>query len=407
MKLREPRRYHVGNAVLGSALCLPWVGVLFLFRVPWKAPSQTRLGACTSGIRRLTMEEKPLKILMTDPHMAGGGQVTYVTRLAAALTRLGHEVTIGCKPGSVLADLAQEAGCAGHSEFVLRGGIRPRAWWTDFNRVRHFIQESQPDVIHVNGSQDHWVCALTNRWMGRPVCIVRTRHNTYEVKDSFPNRRLNRSWTDYQIVVCDSVRRRLAQQRTFVARRMCTIHNGVDTEQFKPDPGMRAQARQEFGYENHHVVCGIAARLVADKGHEFLFKAANQIKEAHPEMRILVLGQGVLEESLRQLVVRLSMSDMVRFAGFRDDMPYCTQAFDIGVLPSIGCDTSSFSLKEEMPRRNRSSPRTTEDSRRSFLTESRGWSCPQAVCSRWPRPCAASCAIPMPAAGWALRGAAG
>lgn len=294
------------------------------------------------------MTNRPLKILMTDPHLAGGGQVTYLTRLAEALTGLGHEVTIGCKPGSVLIERAAQAQCAGTQEFVFRGGFRPAAWLSDLQQLRNYILTRKPDIIHVNGSQDHWVCALANRTLGRPVCIVRTRHNTYEVKSSYPNRVLNRAWTDYQIVVCDVVRRTLAQQRTFDSRRMCTIHNGVNMEQFQPDPDARARARAEFGYDDSDIVCGIAARLVEDKGHEFLFRAAAQVMPAYPELRILVLGQGVLEEKLRKMVEELGMTGIVHFAGFREDMPYCTQAFDIGVLPSIGCDTSSFSLKEEM-----------------------------------------------------------
>ena len=32
-----------------------------------------------------------LKILLTDPHLKGGGQVRYVAKLAAELTRLGHD----------------------------------------------------------------------------------------------------------------------------------------------------------------------------------------------------------------------------------------------------------------------------------------------------------------------------
>jgi len=38
----------------------------------------------------------------------------------------------------------------------------------------------------------------------------------------------------------------------------------------------------------------------------------------------------------------------LKFGGFREDMSYCTQAFDAGAQPSIDCDTSSFSLKEQM-----------------------------------------------------------
>ncbi len=294
------------------------------------------------------MAKAPLRILLTDPHLSGGGQVSYVLRLAGELRRCGHDITVGCKAGSLLARRAAETGIPVHDGFVYRGGLRPRSWYHDVVEVRRYIRTQAPHVIHVSGSQDHWVSALGNRSMGRPVCLVRTRHNTYPVKSSFPNRVLNRDWTDYQIVVCDTVRKTLAAQPVFDANRMCAIHNGVDVEQFRPDATAREEARNEFGYGPEHVVFGIAARLVKDKGHEFLFHAAAEIQADHPEIRILVLGQGDLEKSLRKLAVDLGIAPIIRFAGFREDMPRCTQAFDVGVLPSIGCDTSSFSLKEEM-----------------------------------------------------------
>lgn len=294
------------------------------------------------------MLERPLRILLTDPHLRGGGQVTYVTRLAAELTRLGHDVTIGCKVESVLVEHASQAGCGVHNRFLYRGGMRPRCWWRDLREVRRYIRTHGPDIIHVSGSQDHWVGAIGNRLLGRPVCLVRTRHNTYAVKNSLPNRILNRAWTDYQIVVCEEVRQTLARHPAFDETRMCSIHNGVDPEEYQPDPEVRRKAREEFGYTDDHIVCGIAARLVADKGHAFLFQAAARIVENYPNMRILVLGEGDEETQLRQMAAELKITSIVHFAGFRSDMAYCTRAFDIAVLPSIGCETSSFSLKEEM-----------------------------------------------------------
>jgi len=289
-----------------------------------------------------------LKVLLTDPHLRGGGQVRYVTNLAAQLVQLGHVVTIGCRPDSVLVQRARETGAACFDKLTLRGGLRPITWNHDLARMRHFIRKEQPDILHVSGSQDHWVCALANRLMGRPVCLVRTRHNTYPVSDNLPNRVLNRSWTDYQIVVCNVVRETLARQRAFDATRMCSIHNGTDAELFRPDHAARQRARAEFGYDDRHIVCGIAARLVDAKGHEFLFRAAAQLRDELPDLRVLVLGQGEKETSLRMLAKSCGIAERVCFAGFRDDMAYCTQAFDIGVQPSTDCDTSSFSLKEQM-----------------------------------------------------------
>jgi len=290
----------------------------------------------------------PLHILITDPHLGGGGQVRYVSNLAAQLVQLGYKITIGCRPGSILVNSAAAAGCPARDSFAFRGGLRPAAWRNDLQNFRRCIRIEKPDIIHVSSSQDHWAAALANQTLGAPVCILRTRHNTYAVANNLPNRVLNRRWTDYQIVVCDTVRRDLARHPAFDPTRLCTIHNGVDATLFTPSAEIRAQARAEFGYDPAHLVLGIAARLVDAKGHAFLFRAAALLKDKLPQLRILCFGQGAKERPLRQLAADLGIAGIVQFAGFRNDMHRCTQAFDIGVQPSIDCDTSSFSLKEQM-----------------------------------------------------------
>ena len=290
----------------------------------------------------------PLKILLTDPHMKGGGQVRYVVNLAKTLGELGHRVIIGCKSGSVLVEKAAEADASCADGFTFKGGLRPSAWLHDLRLMRQLILNEEPDIVHVSGSQDHWVAAIANLQLGRPACLVRTRHNTYPVSDALPNRILNRRWTDYQIVVCDVVRRTLSRQRAFDEARMCSIHNGVDARAFLPRPSVRDAMRAKFGYTTSNIVCGVAARLVPAKGHVFLFRAVARLISEIPELRLLVLGHGDLEPELRALASELKINDITTFAGYREDMDRCVQAFDIGVQPSIDCDTSSFSLKEEM-----------------------------------------------------------
>ncbi|HNZ49417.1 MAG TPA: glycosyltransferase family 4 protein [Candidatus Hydrogenedentes bacterium] len=293
------------------------------------------------------MEKTPLHIMIADPHLQGGGQVRYVATLAQGLHEKGHRVTIACRPGSVLADHAR--GCAtALDRFQFRGGLRMRSWTNDHREALRFIRNEKPDILHVNGSQDHWTFAFANGMLGKPVPLVRTRHNTYKVKTNLPNRILNRKHTDFQIVVCHSVRETLSRHPAFCADRMLTIHNGVDAHRYKADTEARRRARAEFHYSDNDIVCGIVARLVPAKGHTFLFQAAALLQEKHPELRIAVLGQGVLEEALRKEAETLGIADRVQFLGFRDDMNYCVQAFDIGAQPSIDCDTSSFSMKEQM-----------------------------------------------------------
>jgi glycosyltransferase involved in cell wall biosynthesis len=285
---------------------------------------------------------------MLDPHITGGGQIRYVANLAGQLQQWGHDVTIGCSENSVLVQRAAEAGARTLSSFQFRGGLRPGAWRNDIAVLNRFLADQTPDIVHVNGSQDHWTAAACRVLLRKRFPLLRTRHNTYVVKNNYFNRRLNRKWTDYQIVVCDVVRRDLSKTPVFSAPHMCTIHNGVDPDLYAPDEALRESIRCSLGYGPGDVVFGIAARLNEAKGHKFLLKAAAQIHHRFPQLRLLVLGQGGLEADLRQLAQDLGIAGIVHFAGFREDMVACTQAMDIGVLPSIDCDTSSFSLKEEM-----------------------------------------------------------
>lgn len=289
-----------------------------------------------------------LRILLLDPHTGGGGQVRYVVSLAQAFLSAGHEVAIGCRSDSVLSRRAHETAAVVHDQFRFQRGLRLRAWLRDILLLRRLAAGGRYDLVHVNGSQDHWVAAFAKLLGWLPVPIVRTRHNTYRVPTHIVNRLLNRCLTDYQICVCEEVRASLSVLPVFDSTRMCSIHNGVDPGMYAPDAKARSSARAEFGFADTDFVFGIAARLNKAKGHEYLFRAAALLKDAYPQMRLLLLGNGELEQPLRALAIDLGIAERVVFAGFREDMPRMTQAFDVGVLPSIDCDTSSFSLKEEM-----------------------------------------------------------
>jgi len=292
--------------------------------------------------------DQKLRILITDPHIKGGGQITYVCRLAKGLREQGHEVYVGCRKNSIFVEFAQTFQYIPINRFHFAGGLRPKKWIEDIITFKATLQEIKPDIIHTNGSQDHWTSAITNQLLHHRFCLVRTRHNTYTLSNHLLNRWLNLKCTDYHIAVCELVRQELINNNHFPENRICSIHNGVDIKEFQHNDEHREKSRKEFGFQNTDVVCGISARLSPAKGHIYLFKALQMIAAECPEIKLLVLGAGELEKDLKKLAIDLGISDKIVFAGYRKDMAYCTQAFDIAVLPSIDCDTSSFSLKEAM-----------------------------------------------------------
>jgi glycosyltransferase involved in cell wall biosynthesis len=288
-----------------------------------------------------------LKIFITNSRAGGGGEARYVSSLAEHLIQLGHNVLVGCRSGSTLAGYAREAGIPVLDKFIFRGGLRPDAWRRDLALMRRVLLEERPDIIHVNSSQDHWVAAIARKLWKSPTRLVRARHNTYPVKNSLPNRVLNRDWTDLHIIVCRYMRDKFAAEPPFRGRPLVAVHNGVDAEAYKPNNALRIDARREFGYADNDIVIGVAARLNPIKGHDLLIRSVGLLKDKLPNLRLLFLGTGNLEEELRNLAKAQGVADAVFFAGNREDMARCVQAFDIGAQPSLE-ETSSFSLKEQM-----------------------------------------------------------
>ncbi|MGC8847001.1 MAG: glycosyltransferase family 4 protein, partial [Candidatus Hydrogenedens sp.] len=166
-----------------------------------------------------------LKILITDPHIKGGGQITYVCRLAKELRKRGHEVYVACRKNSIFVELAQSFQYIPLNRFHFSGGLRPKKWIEDIITFKATLQEINPDIIHTNGSQDHWTSAITNQLLHHRFCLVRTRHNTYTLSNHILNRWLNLKCTDYHIAVCELVRQKLIHDNHFPENRICSIHN--------------------------------------------------------------------------------------------------------------------------------------------------------------------------------------
>lgn len=292
---------------------------------------------------------KPLKVLHTDYHTGWGGQAARVLMLSKELTRRGHQVAIAAPPGE-LTRRARAERLAVEDGFAFRAPSHAPAFLGDIGRMRALLKRERFDVVDVHGSQDTWVTAVARLFGGLPRCLVMTRHNTKRVRAGWPNRMLYGRLIDHLIIVDESVRRQyesflaagvLADSRISVvssAYRADLFHEGVD----------RLRFRRELGLTDDALIIGVAGRLVADKGHIHLMKAAAALKPHLPGMVLLFAGAGPEETRLREQARDLGLEATVRFLGFRPDIAEVEASFDIAVLPSVGCDASSASIKEAM-----------------------------------------------------------
>ncbi|MGY3438334.1 MULTISPECIES: glycosyltransferase family 4 protein [unclassified Marinovum] len=103
------------------------------------------------------------------------------------------------------------------------------------------------------------------------------------------------------------------------------VHCGIDPARYDPTPRTGAP---------HLLFVG---RLAAVKGVPVLFDALAQVRDALPDLRVTLIGDGPERGELEQAAAGLGLGDMVAFAGYRNqtEVAQALRDTDALVLPSF------------------------------------------------------------------------
>ena len=129
--------------------------------------------------------------------------------------------------------------------------------------------------------------------------------------------------------------------------------NGVDAEgRFGPDAyrdGL-ADLRVRFGVEpGRPVVCWIG-RLSTEKDPLLFIDVIDRLRDSHPQIRALMLGDGPERVAVETTVRERGLSSIVETLGVRDDTPEALAVSDVFALPSR-VEGSPITLLEAMSMR--------------------------------------------------------
>ena len=112
------------------------------------------------------------------------------------------------------------------------------------------------------------------------------------------------------------------------------LNNAIDINDFLYDENERKIKRKELGIENKFVI-GHIGRFVEQKNHSFLIDIFNQLHNQIPNTSLMLIGQGPLQNEIKEKVKKLKIDDSVLFLGQREDVNKLYQAMDLFLFPSI------------------------------------------------------------------------
>lgn len=174
----------------------------------------------------------------------------------------------------------------------------------------------------------------------RGLRIVAHYHNQYDDKwsqnpDLLGVERQLAESTDAMIAVSYSVRDHIAEQLELSPERLSVIHNGCDSMPLTDSAP--ADAKAKFGVAADRPMIGLVGRICEQKGQADLVEAAAMLKQQHPGVVVLLIGDTEdksLYKRLQARIGQLKLEETVRFTGHLDDMGKVYCALDVLVAPS-------------------------------------------------------------------------
>ncbi len=265
-----------------------------------------------------------MKILHTESSLGYGGQEMRIVKEAQGMQALGHEVSILCPAEAQIGDLAKEHGLSVH--ILPIGRKKVSAIFT----LLRWLKSNTQDVINTHSSTDSWLVALATRLMKKRPAIVRTRHISAPISDTFSSRWLYTKSCDHIVTTGENLRQTLISTNHFPASHITSVRTGIDLDYFQARD--KEASREELGINKDAFIIGIVATLRSWKGHRYLIKAFKQF--SNQSSLLLIVGDGPQWDALHELVNTLELQDRVIFTGRQNNIAEWLNTMDLFCLPS-------------------------------------------------------------------------
>lgn len=338
---------------------------------------------------------RPLHVL----HMIGGGDtggaMTHLLPLLSALQRTGCDVHLVCLGEGGLVEEAERRGLsvavlpmAGARDPRVLSPLRrllaagpmgmenaarpaePSPWDLAHTPAPRRVAASVTthpnaprwDVVHTHGMRANLPARLVVKSMRKRPCLFTTVHSDIQLDYSSARLaqvyqkidRLTARGVDTVICVSDALRFLLIS-RGYLAERLITIHSGLEIVTPAPapaDPPLPATPvgpghpggggppddwapRRSDKQGPGRLRVGTVARLVAVKDLDLMLEVAALLRRTHPEVELVIVGDGPDRRRLEALAVDRGLSGVVRFTGRLAEVTRALRGLDVYIVTSV------------------------------------------------------------------------
>ncbi|MDD2503754.1 MAG: glycosyltransferase family 4 protein [Clostridia bacterium] len=212
-----------------------------------------------------------------------------------------------------------------------------------YKELKKLMLDYKYDIVHCNTP----IAGLITRLAARPLRktgtkVIYTAHGFHFYKGAplknwllyYPIEKCLAHLTD-KIITINQEDYCLASAK--FASQIFFVHGtGVNTRKYNIiSKGDKDKLRRELGYLSEHFIILCVGELNKNKNQGTIIRAIAKVRESVPEVKLLLAGDGLMEQTLKNLTDSLGMNDVVDFLGYRNDLERYLNICDVSVSASF------------------------------------------------------------------------
>lgn len=277
-----------------------------------------------------------MNILLVVKNMrySNGGVCSHILLLIKGYQELGHKVYLASDYMDFDKEVRDSGAVLCSIPFESLGG-NPAKWIRITRQLVLFCKKNQIDVIHLHTQTAIPMAAYIKNFLGIPY--VWTNHI-----DDIPYvgilKLFHRALHFPIISVSNELKEDLHNRLGIPYRYVKVIPNGIDESGYTPlSDEEKAKLRESFQISSSEFNICLLARVAYNKGHDILVRAAKEVKDKIPNIKIHLLFAGAMQEEewYKEYVEKYAIENQIKitYLGFQKPRDVLGIS-DLFVLPS-------------------------------------------------------------------------
>jgi len=237
----------------------------------------------------------------------------------------------------------------GFKDLVLSGGFEfkdislPKIYRNKKLKIlKDIIDSGKIDIVHAHGGVAGMYARFYKKKYQSNVKVIHTIHGIHYIHSrNILRRKLSlyieqylADYADAYICETNSDLKTAIELKILNPSKTTVINNGIDLRKF----GKRSvdeSLKLCLGITDKDFVIGNVSRFDEQKNQKLLVEILPDVLKRIPEARLLLVGDGHLIESVKNLAHKLDVSDKVIFTGARNDLFSIYPLINVFVFPSL------------------------------------------------------------------------